>query len=59
MGVTHHLKTNGGISSVTTNFWVENLYLSFSVSIISIHKFEWYRVTCKNRVEKRMAEKYL
>ena len=33
MGVAHHLTTIGGISSVTTSYWFENLHLSFGVSI--------------------------
>ena len=31
MGVAHHLTAIGCIISVTTNYWVENLHLSFGV----------------------------
>ena len=46
MGVAHDLTTIGGISSVTMSYWVENLYLSFAVSIKSTYEYEWCRVTC-------------
>ena len=45
MGVAHHLKTIGVISSVTTSYWVKHLHLSFGVSIKNMHESEWYRVT--------------
>ena len=41
MRVAHHLTTIGGISSVTTSYWTENLHLSFGVSMKSMHEFEW------------------
>ena len=40
MTVAHHLTTIGGISSVTTNYWVKNLHLSFAVTIKSTPEFE-------------------
>ena len=32
MGLAHHLTTIGGIKSVITSYWVENLHLLFGVS---------------------------
>ena len=39
MGKARHLETNDGVSIVTTNYWVENLHLSFGVSIKSTQYF--------------------
>ena len=32
-------------------YWVEILKLSFGLSIKSTHQFEWYKVTCRIRLE--------
>ena len=42
MGVAHQLKTIGGISSITTSYWIENLHLSFSLSIKNMHELEYF-----------------
>ena len=42
MWVAHQLTTIGGISSITTSYWVENLRLSFSLSIKNMHEFEYF-----------------
>ena len=58
MGVAHDLTTIGGISSVTMSYWVENLYLSFAVSIKSTYEYEWCRVTCWNGLGE-LIQKYV
>ena len=47
-GVNHHLTTFGGISNITTNYWIENLHLLLDVSIKEPHmNFNTaYIVTC-------------
>ena len=51
MGVAHHLKTIGVISSVTTSYQVKNLHLSFGVSIRNKREFECCRVICWKGLE--------
>ena len=46
MSVAYLWTAIGGISSVTTGYWIENLDFSFVVTIESTHECEWYRVTC-------------
>ena len=41
MGVAHHLRTIGGIISVTTNYWMENLHLSLDVLHMNLNGIEW------------------
>ena len=44
MWVAHQLTTIGGISSITTSYWVENLQLLFSLSIKNMHELEYFSI---------------
>ena len=58
MGVAHHLTTIDSTSKATANYWVENLHLSFIVSIKSTRKFECYTVTCYRITFQHDASEY-
>ena len=44
MGVVHQLTTVDGIE-LRRSYWVENLQLSFCLSIKITHEFKWYAKT--------------
>ena len=48
--MAHKLITIGSVS-VTTGYCVENMHLSFGISITSTLEFEWYKVTCWHGME--------
>ena len=45
MGVSHASFDNNRWYCISTGYWVENLQLSFCLSIKSTHEFKWYTKT--------------